>query len=127
MLTHHRDSKGKGACWLDQRLSVSQHCSFPHQLRVAQNWIHQIHRDGLKLASFLRAMVSIDGGSNNNNNNKKGRLNSEVKNISQEKDLCSHESRTSAPLPPSKFLLVPGIRNQLIRIFPDSDRIQTEF
>lgn len=71
MLTHHRDSKAKGACWLDQRLSLSQHCSFPHRLRVAQNWKHQIHCDGLKLASFLRAMVSIDGGSNNNNKKRK--------------------------------------------------------
>lgn len=72
MLPHHRDSKGKGACWVDQRLSLSQHCSFPHQLRVAQNWKHQIHCDDLKLASFLRATVSIDGGSNNNN--KKGKI-----------------------------------------------------
>ena len=112
--SHHGDSKGKGACWLDQRLSLSQHCSFPHQLRVAQNWIHQIHRDGLKPASFLKAK-------------KKWRLNSDATIISQEKDLCSHESHTSAPLPPSKFLLVPGIRNQLIWIFPDSDRIQAEF
>lgn len=64
----------------------------------------------------------MDGGSK-----KKGRLNSEEHIISQKKDLCSHESHTSAQLPPSKFLLVPGIQNQLIQIFPDSDRIQEEF
>lgn len=29
MLTHHRDSKAKGACWLDQRLSLSPTLQLP--------------------------------------------------------------------------------------------------
>lgn len=49
---------------------------------------------------------------------KKGRLNAEKHIISQKKDLCSHEGHILSQLPPSKFLLVPGIQNQLIWIFP---------
>lgn len=64
----------------------------------------------------------MDGGSKQSG----GGLNSE-KIISQKKDPCSHESHTLSQLPPSKFLLVPGIWNQLIQIFPDSDWIQAEF
>ena len=58
---------------------------------------------------------------------KKKRLNSGDSYQPEKKYLCSHESHTSARLPPSKFLLVPGIQNQLMWIFPDSDWIQAEF
>lgn len=44
-----------------------------------------------------------------------------------EKGSMLTEGHTLSQIPPSKFFLVPGIRNQLIWIFPDSDRIQAEF
>lgn len=76
-------------------------------------------------SSCSGSMVSMDGGSKKKRG--WGRLNSEKKIISQKNHLCSHEHHILSQLPPSKFLLVPGIGNQLIRIFPDSDWIQAEF
>lgn len=44
-----------------------------------------------------------------------------------EKGSMLTEGHTLSQIPPSKFFLVPGIQNQQIRIFPDSDWIQAEF
>lgn len=76
---------------------------------------HQTHHHGLK--------PSVNGG----RIKKKTKIKIREEYYLPEKGSMLTEGHTLSQIPPSKFFLVPGIRNQLIWIFPDSDRIQAEF